>query len=284
MTNATIVAGTLEVEIDVRGNLSQQVLQDMFQRAIASAVEVLPDFVMKVEVTEIEQGSGSRRLQSIETKRYEVAYQVVVASHMDPNDVVEKANRIAVPGTAESQLFRDALMATDGVERVGKIAAKIAAYKVGDEASTLPPSTPKNQAKDEKPWKSLAIGAIAIVLGLSCLAITSAILIKRKFASSELGESAPSGSEADIEHGRCNLVNDTKMAPGDLRMNATVQESSMNSTPQESKCAVEGVLVESTTAPTAQATEVAPIAKEGNSRDPLQEVVVPFPQRRLVSL
>jgi hypothetical protein len=284
MTNAIIVAGTLEVEIDVRGNLSQEVLQDMFKRAIASAVEVPLGFVMKLEVTEIEQGSGSRRLQSIETKRYEVAYEVIVASDMDPNDVVEKANRIAVPGTAESQLFRDVLMATDGVERVGKIVAKIPAYKVSDEASSLPPSTPKNQKEDEKPWKSLAIGAIAIVLGLSCLLITSAILIKRKFASSEPGQSASSGPEADIEDGLRNPPNDTKKNPDLLTMNSTPQESSMKSTPQESKCAEEGVLVDSTTAPTPKATEVAPIAEEGNSKDPLQAVVVPLPKRHLITL
>lgn len=297
----------------------------MFKRAIASAVKVPLEFVLKLEVTEVEKGAGSRRLQPIKTKLYEVAYQVLVPSGMDPNDAVEKASRIAQPGTAESQLFRDALMMTDGVARVGKIVATIPAYKVGDESSSPAPSTPKNQEKDDNSWKSLAIGAIAIVLGLSCLAITTAFLIKRKFASSDSGESASSGPEADIEDGRRDLVNDTKIAPGifvspredcindtniapgDLSMNSTPQESSVNSTPQE------GVLVDSTAAPTTQAAELAPIAKEGakgtpqrntkaplkgtphaakvasiaeegTSQDPLEGVVVAFPQRRLFEL
>jgi hypothetical protein len=169
--------------------------------------------------------------------------------------------------------------------------ATIPAYKVSDEASSLAPSTPKNQEKDENLWKSLAIGAIAIVLGLSCLVITSAFLIKRKFASSDSRESASSGPgtfisprESDIEDGRLNLVNDTQMAPGDLSMNSIPRESSVNSTPHSPHPRNQGVLVDSTTAPTPQAAEAAPIAEEGNSKDLLEGVVVAFPQRRLIEL
>jgi len=42
---------------------------------------------------------------------------------MDPDEVVEKANRIAMPGTVESNVFRQVLVATDGVAQVRQIAS-----------------------------------------------------------------------------------------------------------------------------------------------------------------
>merc|ERR1712118_159420 len=109
----------------------------MFKRAIAAAVGLPVEFVVKLEVSEINRSSeinvslsgindtaqanpssGTRRLAAIQTKWYEVAYEVIVPSYMDADAIVEKANRIAVLGSEESNLFRDVLMATEGVERV----------------------------------------------------------------------------------------------------------------------------------------------------------------------
>merc|ERR1712100_878720 len=58
MTNVTIVAGVLEVELYLRGNISQDALQDMFSRALATAVEVPLEFIVKLDVSESEQASG----------------------------------------------------------------------------------------------------------------------------------------------------------------------------------------------------------------------------------
>jgi len=239
---------------------------------VITTTDVASSNMTKLEVTEIQQGSGSRRLQSIETKWYEVAYEIIVPSDMNPNHAVIKANRIAVPGTAESKLFSDALMATDGVERVGKIIAKRQAYIVSDEISTVAPSAPKKHEEDDNVWRSFAIAAVAIVLVLSCLVLTSAFLIKRKYAASDSMEPASSGAEADIEDGR-NLVNDMQMPPAGLSTNSTAQESSMKSTHQESTCAEASVVVP-TPAPASEAAEVAPTVEQRNSKDPLTGVLV----------
>jgi len=185
-TIVTTVAGTLEVEVDVRGMISQELLVDMFKRGIASAIEVPVEFVVKLEMIEIAQGSRLRRLQSVHTKRYDIAYEVVVPSDMDVDVVLAKANRIAVPDASESHLFRDVLMSTIFVEQVGTIASKIPAFKVGNQASTTAPSTPKDKDKDEMSWKPLLIGAITILLGVSCL-VMSAVLISKKMPSTDAG-------------------------------------------------------------------------------------------------
>jgi len=159
MANATRVAGVLEVEVDVKGNLTKMVIEDMFKRAIAAAVGLPGEFVAKVEVSEINRSakenvslseanntsnknlsSGVRRLQAIQTKWFEVYYEIDVPSNMDADAIIERADRIAVPGSEESQLFRDILMATDGVERVGEIISTLSAYEIG--ATTAPSKSP----------------------------------------------------------------------------------------------------------------------------------------------
>merc|ERR1719399_950778 len=102
----TKVGGTMEVEIEVEGTLDQGVVEDMFTRAIASALNISTAHVLKLTASEIGKGSGSRRLASTQTVWYEVSYEVMVPSSMDPDAVVAKANRIAVPGSAESMAFR----------------------------------------------------------------------------------------------------------------------------------------------------------------------------------
>merc|ERR1719440_365111 len=143
MTNVTIVAGVLEVELYQQGNISQDALQGMFKRALAAAVEIPLEFVVKLNVSEINETSGTtRRLQENQsnqtnqtdlhdnqTKVYEVAYEIMVPEYMDADAIIEKANRIAEPGSNESQLFRQVLLETDGVVAVGEIVSKVPAYK-----------------------------------------------------------------------------------------------------------------------------------------------------------
>merc|ERR1719198_2849641 len=102
----------------------------MFMRAIAAAVNVSVKLVVRLEVSEINgsvevNSSGLRRLLSVQTKWYEVAYEVEVPSDMDADAIVLKANRIAEASSAESLFFREVLMATEGVEKVGQIVSTI---------------------------------------------------------------------------------------------------------------------------------------------------------------
>merc|ERR1712178_428580 len=86
MTNVTKIAGVLEVEIYVQNNISHEIVQDMFIRAIAAAVEIPIELVTSLIASEIQHTSGAqRRLQdnvtnqtsamNNHTKMYKVAYE-----------------------------------------------------------------------------------------------------------------------------------------------------------------------------------------------------------------
>merc|ERR1719160_202499 len=124
------IAGVLEVEIDVEYKLEQEVVEDMFKRALAASLDVPLINVLKTTATLLGTSPALRRLQSLNTTRYEVSYEVMVPSYMDVDAVIEKANRIAEPGSAESNLFRQVLTDTDGVAQVRQIVAKVPAGKV----------------------------------------------------------------------------------------------------------------------------------------------------------
>jgi hypothetical protein len=215
------VAGTLQVQIDVQGNLSQEVVQDMFRRAIAAAINVSVEHVVKLEVSEmnasvevnnsesnssevnssevngsgLNSSSGLRRLLSVQAKWYEVAYEVVVPSDMDADAVVSRANRIAMTDSDESLLFRQVLMATEGVEKVGEIVSTIPASKVG-ETTAAPDSQPSGE--DERSWKAVIIGVVAILLGLVCLVVTG-VFIKRRMSLSDASKNEGTGRFSAID-------------------------------------------------------------------------------------
>merc|ERR1712176_53820 len=94
----TKVAATMEVEIEARDNVTLEVLEEVFRRGIADALTVSIEDVVKLTVVEIGQGSGSRRLQSTKMKQYEVSYEVIPPSSVDPAAVVVKANLITEAG------------------------------------------------------------------------------------------------------------------------------------------------------------------------------------------
>merc|ERR1711977_64108 len=71
------IAGVLEVEIDVEYKLEQEVVEDMFKRALAASLDVPLINVLKTTATEMSTVPASRRLQSLNTTRYEVAYEVI---------------------------------------------------------------------------------------------------------------------------------------------------------------------------------------------------------------
>lgn len=236
MTNMTRIAGALQVELDVSGNLSLMVIEDMFKRAIAAAVGLPDEFVAKVEVSEINRSvqdnvsmpetndtlqknssSGTRRLQAIQTKWFEVYYEVDVPSNMDADTIIERADRIAVPGSEESQLFRDILMSTDGVERVGEIISTVSAYEIG--ATTTAPSKSQDSKEDESSWKAIVIGLSVAFIIVICLGL-SAVLIKRKMVMD--GTNGEPG--ADIENGHLKPVNPTSQATTEAVTGAATQD------------------------------------------------------------
>merc|ERR1712010_167821 len=93
----------------------------------------------------------------------------------DVDEVIQKANRIAEPGSAESNLFRQVLTATDGVAQVRQIVAKVPAGKVEI-------TTPSPEAEEERSWTGLVIGGILVFL-LVVLVVTGAVMYKFKWSS-----------------------------------------------------------------------------------------------------
>jgi len=104
---------------------------------------------------------------------------------MNASEIMEKADNIAEPGSAESQLFREVLLSTNGVVYVGKIVSKVPAHTV-EETTTQAPAAEED---DGTSWVSVLVGAIAFILGLSCL-VTTGILVKRRMASGEASKAS----------------------------------------------------------------------------------------------
>jgi hypothetical protein len=252
LSNATKVAGVLEVELDVKSDISHQVVQHMFKKAIAAAVD-LPIELVTAELTlntaknislsevngssELAQSSGARRLQAFQTRWYEIAYELVIPADMNVDAIVEKANRIAVPGSEESKLFRNIIMATESVHRVGEITSKVPASKIG--ASTAAPSSPAAEDdSNNNTWKSVAIGLSVAFVVIACL-IVSAVLYKRKVASS----GAERDNLADLEHGQLDAVNAPSQVVSDKVEEAKpikeVQPMLVDTTSRDSKDKVE---------------------------------------------
>merc|ERR1712216_458286 len=177
------IAGTFEVVLEVQGQLTQEIIEDMFKRAIAESLEVPLANVVELIASEIVQ--GARRLSAVQAKRYTVSYEVVVPSTMSVDALIEKANRIASAGSVESQVFRQVLTATDGVEQVSQMVIKIPA-QVGqiEEIMAMVDKTP-TQTDEGKNWTALIIGAIAIVLAVTCLASSAVFLMRRRNADSK---------------------------------------------------------------------------------------------------
>jgi hypothetical protein len=184
MSKATRVGGVLVVEIYVEANISKKAVQDMFTRAIAAALEVPVELVSWLTAFEVNRSAGSQRrlqdnfanqtsLHAKQAKLYEVAFEIIVPDHLDANEILEKAKRIAEPGSAESQQFREVLSLL-----VGKIASKVPAYKK---------SAPDDE--DDRVWVAVLIGFGALILLVSCL-LTTFVLVMRRRASNEAAKAS----------------------------------------------------------------------------------------------
>jgi hypothetical protein len=185
----TKVAGTMEVEFDVMVAMEQSVVENIFKEAIAAALEIPIDNVVKLEVTEIDEGAGLRRLQSTQTKRYELSYEVLPLESMDPDLVVAKTNRIFLENTPESAAFSQALT-TNGVTEIRQVIPKLAPYKISDTTTTTTPTT--NSAEDVEANNKSQVGLVVVGVTLGCItiavvvAVVVGILMKHGIAKARL--------------------------------------------------------------------------------------------------
>merc|ERR1712190_563847 len=126
------VAGSMEIELDIDDEMPQEEVKDMFAEGIADSLNIPKENVVKLQA-KVKEDSGLRRLQTTQSKRYEVTYEVVTPQSMDPAVVVSKANSIADPQSAEAQTFRRVLTETPGVGQVRQVLPKIVAFTFEDE-------------------------------------------------------------------------------------------------------------------------------------------------------
>jgi hypothetical protein len=141
---------------------------------------------------------------------------------MDVDAIIARANRIAEEGSAESDLFRHVLLATDGVAQVRQIVSKVPAGRVEE------PSQPSS-TEDEKSWVGLLLGAIGVALAVVCL-ISSAIMFKR---SRGVEEAAPAGDAATAAITDCVKADaipqpsDNMIAADDVEQGTTLAEAAV---------------------------------------------------------
>jgi hypothetical protein len=199
----TKVVGAMEVEINVQGNIIQEVLEATIKKGIAEALEVSIEDVVKLTVSELVQNSGLRRLQRTRSKKYLVSYEVITPSSMDPDVLVEKANRITQANTAESQVFRQVLVAQDGVSQVLQVVPKIAAYKESL-TTTLP-----RENEEQDSGMSAGIVILIISLILLCLMGVGGVLGWRMAAARSGNKAGPNAGRA-----RGTLLSGTGMEAG----------------------------------------------------------------------
>jgi len=176
----TKVAGTMEVGIDVPTDTTEEAVKDMFKTAIANALGISIEDVAKLVV--VESTHASRRLQSTDTKKYGVSYEVVVPDSMDPNVVAAKANNISEPTSAESQVFQQVLVEVYGAQ-VSQIELKKPARTFEDEVIATKVPSPE-QDLGEEPSDSSATGVVMLIISLVLVCFLSIValvfLIKRK--------------------------------------------------------------------------------------------------------
>jgi hypothetical protein len=173
----TKIAGTMEVGIDVPVDATEKAVKDMFKAAIAAALGIAIEDVVKLVVVEA-QGSGSRRLQSIEAKKYEVSYEAVVPDSMDPNVLASKADGISEPSSAESQVFRQVLAADYGAQ-VSQIELQKRARPFQDEVIAIKDPSPE-QGLGEEPSDSSATGVVLLIISLTllcCLSVVGVLVV-----------------------------------------------------------------------------------------------------------
>jgi len=166
----------MEVEFDVMGEMEQSVVENMFKEAIAAALEIPIDNVVKLEVSEINQGAGLRRLQSTQTKRYELSYEVLPLESMDPDVFVARANHIFEENTVESVAFYQALT-TRGVTEIRQVIPKLAAYIISDTTTTTTTTTASAEDVDANTTPQVGLVVLGVIIGCITIAVVVAMVV-----------------------------------------------------------------------------------------------------------
>jgi hypothetical protein len=172
----TKVAGTMEVEFDIMGDMEQSVVENMFKEAIAEALEIPIDNVVKLEVSEINQGAGLRRLQSTQTKRYEISYEVLPLESMDPDVFVARANHIFEESTVESQAFYQTLT-NKGVTEIRQVVPTLLAYKISDTTTTTTTTTASAEDVEANTTSQVGLVVLGVTLGCITIAVVVAVVV-----------------------------------------------------------------------------------------------------------
>jgi len=153
VATVTKIAATLEVELQVLFEVPIADIQDMFKRAIAEALGVSVENVVKLLVLEavrrlqdilapvrrvvklLTNMTGGRRLQE-NVKRYEVSYELVVPNSVDPDVLLEKASSVVKSDTPEFRKFQEVIATQEGMGQISSIVSKISPRMFKDEIIT----------------------------------------------------------------------------------------------------------------------------------------------------
>lgn len=129
----TKLASTIEVEIDVSSGVGIEQVSKITKKSIATALQVSIEQITSFEVREI-GGSSGRRLRSLQimqTRRFEISYEIVLASSKDVDALLVIANAMTTPSTATFQVIWQFL--STQFPRVHKVLLKIPVRKFEDE-------------------------------------------------------------------------------------------------------------------------------------------------------
>merc|ERR1719263_98899 len=118
---------------------------------------------------------------------------------MDPQVVMNKANRITDASTPESQVFRQVLLSLDGVLQINQVVPKLAAYIFEEEVTNTVPST-------EPESSGMSAGIVVLIVFLVILfvivAIAGAFWIRRRMAlRGHMNIRAVQYAQRDVEAG-----------------------------------------------------------------------------------
>jgi flagellar biosynthesis/type III secretory pathway M-ring protein FliF/YscJ len=139
-------------------------------------------------------------------KQYEVSYEVIPPSSVDPAVVMAKANLITEASTAETQVFRQVLLAQSGIGQVNQVVPKVVAYTFEEEITTPTPSAP-----NQKDTSGMSAGVIVLIvlLVLFCFVLIAVgvVAMMRKMRA-EKGHGMPMKDmrQGDLEAGNATVV------------------------------------------------------------------------------
>merc|ERR1712183_812513 len=128
---------------------------------------------------------------------------------MDPSVVVSKANLITLASTAETQVFRQVLLALGGVATVKQVVPKVAAYQFEEQLTTPAPSVGVGPNKSGQSGMSAGLIVLIVVLVLLCLVIVVVgfVVIKRKLeAEKRCAAPRQDMRQGDLEAGNATNV------------------------------------------------------------------------------